>query len=175
MKLYVIRHGQTEYNVENRVCGIVDVPLNSKGLNQAYLTKEKLKNIDVDYIFSSPLKRAKTTATIINEAFNLEIKIDNRIQEINFGIFEGVKNNETFQKYKRQNASRYPEGESLFQVVQRVYNFLDELENKYPDKTILIVCHGGIVRVIHSYFNDMTNDELMTWLPENCSIQQYQK
>ncbi len=175
MKLYVIRHGQTEYNVENRVCGVTDVPLNKQGIKQAYQTKEKLKNIDVDYIFSSPLTRAKTTANIINEAFNLEINIDKRIQEINFGEFEGVENNEKFKKYKKQNATRYPGGESLFQVVQRVYDFLTELENQYPDKTILIVCHGGIVRVIHSYFNDMTNDELMTWLPENCSIQQYQK
>ena len=52
---------------------------------------------------------------------------------------------------------------------------IEELENKYPDKNILVVCHGGIVRVIHSYFHDMTNDDLMTWLPENCCIQCYEK
>ena len=52
---------------------------------------------------------------------------------------------------------------------------IEELENKYPDKNILVVCHGGIVRVIHSYFHDMTNEELMTWLPENCCIQSYEK
>ena len=51
----------------------------------------------------------------------------------------------------------------------------EELEKNYPDKNILVVCHGGIVRVIHSYFNDMTNEELMTWLPENCCIQSYEK
>ena len=49
------------------------------------------------------------------------------------------------------------------------------IEQKYPDKNILVVCHGGIVRVIHSYFHDMTNDDLMTWLPENCCIQCYEK
>ena len=49
------------------------------------------------------------------------------------------------------------------------------ITNKYPDKNILVVCHGGIVRVIHSYFHDMTNEELMTWLPENCCIQSYEK
>ena len=52
---------------------------------------------------------------------------------------------------------------------------VEQLENKYPDKNILVVCHGGIVRVIHSYFHDMTNEELMTWLPENCCIQSYEK
>ena len=51
----------------------------------------------------------------------------------------------------------------------------EELENKYPDKNILVVCHGGIVRVIHSYFYDMTNKDLMTWLPQNCCIQCYEK
>ena len=56
-----------------------------------------------------------------------------------------------------------------------MYSFLEELENKYPDKNILVVCHGGIVRVIHSYFHDMTNEELMTWLPVNCCIQSYEK
>ena len=77
--------------------------------------------------------------------------------------------------YKQNHGLHYPGGESLFQVVHRVYSFLEELENKYPDKNILVVCHGGIVRVIHSYFNDMTNEELMTWLPENCCIQSYEK
>ena len=51
----------------------------------------------------------------------------------------------------------------------------EELEKNYPDKNILIVCHGGIVRVIHSYFYDMTNEDLMTWLPQNCCIQCYEK
>ena len=51
----------------------------------------------------------------------------------------------------------------------------EELEKNYPDKNILVVCHGGIVRVIHSYFYDMTNKDLMTWLPQNCCIQCYEK
>ena len=88
---------------------------------------------------------------------------------------EGIVNNEEFQYYKQNHGLHYPGGESLFQVVHRVYSFLEELENKYPDKNILVVCHGGIVRVIHSYFHDMTNEELMTWLPENCCIQSYEK
>ena len=101
--------------------------------------------------------------------------MDSRIQEINFGKFEGIVNNEEFQYYKQNHGLHYPGGESLFQVVHRVYSFLEELENKYPDKNILVVCHGGIVRVIHSYFYGMTNEELMTWLPENCCIQCYEK
>lgn len=175
MKLYVVRHGQTDYNIANKVCGISDVELTDLGKQQAKKASEKLKAIPLDMIFASPLQRAYDTAKIINERKQLEIQIDPRIQEINFGKFEGVINNDEFQHYKQNHALHYPQGESLFQVVHRVYSFLDELEEKYPDKNILIVCHGGIVRVIHSYFYDMTNADLMTWLPENCCIQYYEK
>ena len=175
MKLYIVRHGQTGYNIDNKVCGISDVELTSLGKQQAKMASEQLKDISLDMIFASPLQRAHETAKIINENHQLEIKIDSRIQEINFGKFEGIVNNEEFQYYKQNHGLHYPGGESLFQVVHRVYSFLEELENKYPDKNILVVCHGGIVRVIHSYFYGMTNEELMTWLPENCCIQCYEK
>ena len=155
MKLYIVRHGQTGYNIDNKVCGISDVELTSLGKQQAKMASEQLKDISLDMIFASPLQRAHETAKIINENHQLEIKIDSRIQEINFGKFEGIVNNEEFQYYKQNHGLHY--------------------ENKYPDKNILVVCHGGIVRVIHSYFNDMTNEELMTWLPENCCIQSYEK
>lgn len=175
MKLYVVRHGQTDYNIDNKVCGISNVELTDLGKQQAIKAREQLEDQKIDYIFASPLQRAYDTAKIINEKYHLNIQIDSRVQEINFGQFEGVINNKEFQYYKQNHALHYPQGESLFQVVHRVYSFLDELEQKYPDKNILVVCHGGIVRVIHSYFHDMTNDDLMTWLPENCCIQSYEK
>lgn len=175
MKLYVVRHGQTDYNIDNKVCGISNVELTDLGKQQAIKAREQLEDQKIDYIFASPLQRAYETAKIINEKYHLNIQIDSRVQEINFGQFEGVINNKEFQYYKQNHALHYPQGESLFQVVHRVYSFLEELENKYPDKNILVVCHGGIVRVIHSYFHDMTNEELMTWLPENCCIQCYEK
>ena len=173
MKLYVVRHGQTGYNIDNKVCGISDVELTSLGKQQAKMASEQLKDISLDMIFASPLQRAHETAKIINEKYHLNIQIDSRVQEINFGQFEGVINNEEFQYYKQNHALHYPQGESLFQVVHRVYSFLEELENKYPDKNILVVCHGGIVRVIHSYFHDMTNEEFAAYGIQNCEIKRY--
>ena len=173
MKLYIVRHGQTDYNIDNKVCGISDVELTSLGKQQAKMASEQLKDISLDMIFASPLQRAHETAKIINENHQLEIKIDSRVQEINFGQFEGVINNKEFQYYKQNHALHYPQGESLFQVVHRVYSFLEELENKYPDKNILVVCHGGIVRVIHSYFHDMTNEEFAAYGIKNCEIKRY--
>ena len=63
--IYIVRHGQTEYNVVGRYCGRIDVPLNENGINQAYELRDILKNIKFDYVFSSPLKRALKTAEII--------------------------------------------------------------------------------------------------------------
>ena len=145
MKLYVVRHGQTDYNIDNKVCGISNVELTDLGKQQAIKAREQLEDQKIDYIFASPLQRAYDTAKIINEKYHLNIQIDSRVQEINFGQFEGVINNKEFQYYKQNHALHYPQGESLFQVVHRVYSFLEELENKYPDKNILVVCHGGIV------------------------------
>ena len=135
MKLYVVRHGQTNYNIANKVCGKSDVELTDLGKQQAKKASEQLQDVSLDLIFASPLKRAYTTAKIINENHQLPIHQDQRIQEINFGKFEGVVNNEEFQYYKQNHALHYPKGESLFQVVHRVYSFLEELEKNYPDKT----------------------------------------
>ena len=137
MKLYIVRHGQTGYNIDNKVCGISDVELTSLGKQQAKMASEQLKDISLDMIFASPLQRAHETAKIINENHQLEIKIDSRVQEINFGQFEGVINNKEFQYYKQNHALHYPQGESLFQVVHRVYSFLEELENNNQDSNIV--------------------------------------
>ncbi len=176
MKLYVTRHGETAYNVENLICGISDIPLNKQGEKQAAKLAEKMKDIPIDVIFSSPLLRAKQTAMIIAEKKKIDIIEDQRLHEIDFGIFEGMPGKTAeFKKVKKNHAVRYPQGEKLFEVVQRVYNFLDEISENHKNQNVLVVCHGGIVRVIHSYFHDMTNEELFTWLPENCCFEVYEK
>ena len=80
MKLYIVRHGQTGYNIDNKVCGISDVELTSLGKQQAIKAREQLEDQKIDYIFASPLQRAYETAKIINENHQLEIKIYSRIQ-----------------------------------------------------------------------------------------------
>lgn len=176
MKLYVTRHGETSYNVKNLICGITDIELNDHGRNQAKQIAEKIVEENIDIIISSPLKRAKETASIIAERINKEIQIDDRLHEIDFGIFEGKPGKTLeFKEVKKNHAMSYPQGEKLFAVVQRVYNFLDEINERYKNQTVLVVCHGGIVRIIHSYYYDMTNEDLFTWLPENCCIQTYEK
>lgn len=89
--IYFVRHGETDYNLEGIVQGQLDIPLNNKGIHQAHELKNKLKVLDIDVIFSSPLLRAKQTAQIIHENLNVEIKYDERLKEFFAGNMQGTK------------------------------------------------------------------------------------
>lgn len=95
--IYVVRHGETDWNKLHKVMGRVDIPLNETGKSQAKITSEKLKEYKIDLIISSPLKRACETAKIINETKNLEIIYDDRLLERDFGEFEGLDYNERYE------------------------------------------------------------------------------
>ena len=141
MKLYVVRHGETTYNVENRICGISDVELTDLGRIQAEEAFIKLKDIHFDKVYVSPLKRAVDTARSITDK-RYKLIIEKRIEEINFGIFEGMsRDTQEFQQTKYNLGVHYQEGETFLNVVHRVYSFLDDL--KVMDySNVLIVCHG---------------------------------
>ncbi len=174
MKLYVARHGQTEYNAQNRVCGITDLPLTETGLVQAGVLAQQVKSKNIDVIIASPLIRAQQTAKAVGKELGIEIITDSRITEQNYGIFEGVdRKDRDFLANKRQFAVRYPKGESMMQVAARVYPFIDEIKQKYPGKNVLLVCHGGVCRVIKTYFEDMTNEEYFSYSPSNAFLAEY--
>lgn len=176
MALYVTRHGQTIWNAENKVCGLTDVDLNEIGLKQAeVLAKYFLdENIILDVIIASPLKRAVKTAEIIGKMNSVNVIFDHRLIEQNYGIYEGVdRENEGFQNNKRNFAFRYPGGESMMQVAYRVYGLLDEIKEKYQNKNVLLVCHGGVLRIINTYFEDVTNDEFYHWQMDNTELRRY--
>jgi len=98
--IYITRHGQTNWNVLRKVMGKIDEPLNEKGIEQAHLTKESLKDLEINLIICSPLLRARQTAEIINEVLNIEIIYDNRLLERDYGEFEGMETkNFDFWKY----------------------------------------------------------------------------
>ncbi len=75
---------------------------------------------------------------------------------------------------KRTFAVRYPGGESMMDVAGRVYPLLKELKDRYPGRTVLLVCHGGVCRVIRSYFEDMTNEEFPRWSVPNAAVAEYE-
>ena len=136
---------------------------------------EKAALLNIDLILSSPLQRARTMAQIIADRCGAEMKVDHRLIEQDYGVFEGVDRQDPgFLANKRQFSVRYPGGESMMDMAGRLYPLLRELREKYPDKTVLLACHGGVCRVIRTFFVPMTNEEYFAYSPENCSVECYE-
>lgn len=175
MKLYVTRHGETAWNRENIVCGVTDIPLNETGMEQAKATAQKLRDIPLDRVIVSPLLRARQTAALISQGRDLPMTIDPRIREQNYGIYEGASRfDEGFLNNKKSFAVRYPGGESQMSTAVRVYTFLEETARAFPEESVLVVCHGGICRIIESYFHNMTNQEFFQFNMGNCEVREYE-
>lgn len=181
MTLYIVRHGQSEWNAAHRVCGATDSPLTEKGRAQAAetaaLVAEMTRDAPLDLIIASPLSRALETGQAIRAACGGEIPLitDDRIREINFGENEGRDvRDSAFQAEKRIFPRRHPGGESMLGFTHRIYGFLDELRVKYADKRVLLACHNGICRTAYSYVHDMTNEEFMSYVVGNASVTVYE-
>lgn len=176
--IYIARHGLTDWNLVPKVQGVTDIPLNEGGVKQAYSLAENIKSkgIKFDLVLHSPLKRAAQTASIVAKENGFILQEEPRLIEQNFGKWEGwecVKGERTFHEAKQCFFDNYETGESMAKLAQRIYNLLDELKAMPGDKTYLLVTHGGIARMIHSYFYDMTNEEYSSFQLENCEIREY--
>ena len=175
MKLYIARHGETPWNVENRVSGRTDVPLTEKGMEQARLLAQNAMGKGIQVIIASPLLRARQTAQAVSEAIGVPIELDERLIELDFGSFEGgPRSDPDFQYTRAQFPTRYPGGESAFQLAHRVYSCLEDVKRKYAGKTVLLVCHGGVCRMVRSYFMDLTNDEYSYYFAPNAELVEYE-
>lgn len=162
MEILVTRHGQTDWNVIEKIQGHTDIELNDVGRQQAEGTGKLIRNENIDLIITSPLKRAKETAKIINMNFNVTIIEDNRLMERNFGRSEGLTKSD-IKKLKEINPEmndiwNYNRNidcngmETIQDFCNRVYEFLDEISERYKDKNILLVTHGGVSVPIKYYF-----------------------
>ena len=158
--IYFTRHGETVWNVENKICGMTDSPLTARGQEQARQ-------------LGSPLSRAADTAKAIAAATGLPARCEPRLREQCFGKYEGTpRDGAELRISKTHFADRYDGGESMMQLAQRIYNLLDELKAD-TGKTYLLVAHNGIARVVHSYFYDMTNEEYAAAGIKNCQLVEY--
>ncbi len=179
MKLYIVRHGQSEWNAKHLICGSTDAPLTEKGRAQAAETAAMVgeihKNHPIDLIIASPLQRALDTGRAIQSACgDVPLIIDERIKEIDVGESEGLpSSDQEYQNRMRQFPYVHGEGESMLRFVHRVYSFLDDIKVRYADKRVLLACHNGVARVTYSYFHSMTNEEFMTYVVKNASVTEY--
>lgn len=142
MNLYVVRHGETNYNKMGLLQGRTDIPLNENGKKQALETQKELEGISFDLVISSPMIRAIETASLI--APSKEVVIDHRLEERKLGEYEGKSKNiydqELYHDYFKNCTEHGVEG--IQQLVDRVNDFINELKRNYYDKTILLVTHG---------------------------------
>ena len=157
MNIIVVRHGQTDWNVRDLLQGRTDIELNETGKSQAIETANNLKNINIDVIFVSPLKRTRRTAEEINRIRNLDVTIDERLIERGFGDYEGQAGVD-FKKYWDLQANISDNNvEPIKELFERIYSLLNELWELYgnTDKTILLVTHNGTNLAITSILNGL--------------------
>ena len=175
MKLYIARHGETAWNVLNKVSGRTDIPLTEKGLQQARELAKNAVGKGIEVIIASPLLRARQTAQAVSDAIGVPVEIDERLMELDFGIFEGEPRSTPEYVYTRtQFPTRFPGGESNFLLAHRVYSCLEDVKRNYDPKTVLLVCHGGVCRMVRSYFMDLTNDEYSSYFADNAELVEYE-
>lgn len=168
MNLYLIRHGETEYNKNKYYYGRDDVAINEIGIIQCEKISKILEKIDFKTVYISEMKRTQQTAQIILKNRKYKIIKDSRINERNFGVFEGKNYNKIKELYPQEwknwcedwkNAAP-PEGESYVQFYSKIKDFMDDIL-KIKDDNVLIVSHGGVIRCIYCYI--MNNNLDLFW------------
>ena len=174
MRIFAARHGQTQWNVDNNICGTTDVPLTEEGWAQARALAEKAVELGPDLIICSTMLRARQTASAVAERLNIPVIADERLVEQNYGIYEGMdRKTPGFLANKRHFAVRYPGGESMMDVAHRIYGLLEDIKRDHEGKSVMLVCHGGVLRLVRSYFEPLTNDEFFHYSPGNADVQEY--
>jgi broad specificity phosphatase PhoE len=152
MEIFIARHGQTNLNKEKRLAGNTNLAqLNTKGREHAKKLAEFLADKKIEEIFSSPLNRARDTATPISDKINKKVKINKNLREFDFGIMDGRrergKGKEGLVKRRVDLNYKFTKGDSYASTIKRVSKFIKKLlKKKY--KKVLIVGHGGVNRSI---------------------------
>ena len=153
-KLILIRHGSTDWNIEKRYSGLIDIGLNDKGKKEARCLYKRLKQEKVNKVYASKKKRAIQTARIIFKGLKIE-KIPD-LREVHFGCFEGLTHEEIMKKhgkiYKRWLNNPFcvavPGGEDLKDFRKRVINAVRKIISLNRNKTVAVVCHGGTISIL---------------------------
>ena len=176
MKLYVIRHGRTNCNDQEKYNGKLDEDINETGIEQAKLASKEVEKLNIDLIICSPLLRTRHTCDIIN-VNNIPVIYDKRLEERDCGKLTNEKLGEFYYTdYWNYYSDKKVEGlETISELFKRVASILDEVKEKYRDKNVLLVTHGGVARGVYFYFNRIPEDgKLENFGSSNCGIKEYE-
>lgn len=181
MKLFLIRHGQTEWNVKGKIQGSYDSELNDTGITQAYELSKKILEADYKFskIYSSQQKRAFKTAQILSEATNVECIPMKGLEEMNLGEWEGLSWAEVQEKYPREfeewhknlRYTRSPKGESYQEMTERVLAAIHKIINE-NNSDVAIVTHSAVIMCLQCYITNTPFDKMTKFKADNTTITQ---
>lgn len=177
--LLLVRHGETDWNRDGRWQGHSDTHLNDVGREQAAALAAELDGVDV--IYSSDLARARETAEIVAERVDLQVHVDERLRERSFGAWEGKTGPEIESEFAAAHAEWRAGGpgaddaEPFAAFAERVESFLADVLERHPDETVLVVAHGGTIRVMHASAKglDYVRDHRLIPGVANCTVARY--
>jgi probable phosphoglycerate mutase len=179
MKLFLIRHGQTDWNIEGKIQGSVDIELNETGIKQAEELSHKVLVAGYKFskIYSSPQKRAFKTAEILSEATKVDYISITGLEEINLGEWEGLSWTEVKEKYPTEYEEWYinrrytkpPKGEAYEDMLQRVLKSIYKIINENSED-VVIVTHSAVIMCIQCYMTNTPFNEMMKFKADNTSI-----
>ncbi len=180
VKLYIVRHAESEWNPIGRYQGLLDPGLSERGKRQANLLAKEFLSMDIAAIYSSPLKRTMDTATPLSESKNIQIIAEKRIIEIDHGVWSGMLVEEVKQEYpedfekwiKEPHKIKFPEGESLIDVYERVKEFLYEIKQKHWNQTVFVFSHTVPIRAMYCALLDIDLSKFWSFGCDNASYSQ---
>jgi probable phosphoglycerate mutase len=178
--LLLVRHGETDWNRDGRWQGHSDTHLNDAGREQARRVAADLGSVDV--IYASDLTRARETAEIIAADLGLDVRTDARLRERSFGAWEGLSMPEieeqfgdALARWRLGDGPGADDAEPFEAFAERIREFVDEVLTRHPDEAVLVVSHGGSIRVIHALANglDYVRDHRAIPGVPNCAVARY--
>jgi broad specificity phosphatase PhoE len=174
-RLYLIRHGQTDWNRLGRWQGHVDMPLNWRGLVQARQMAHRLEGVDFSSIYSSNLQRARQTADALAQVSGLQVHLDARLRELHMGEWQGIQVNEARRRFRiaweqadgQADGFAPPGGESLRQVRERLAAAVGEIGSRHAGQRVAVVTHGFAVAMLQAHFQGVSVNQAWDLIPDN--------
>ncbi|WMY95326.1 MAG: 2,3-diphosphoglycerate-dependent phosphoglycerate mutase GpmB [Arsenophonus sp.] len=185
LKVYLVRHGETEWNVAKCIQGQSDSPLTKVGIKQAKLVAKRIQSIGITHILSSDLERTKKTAEIIAKFCHCDVIFEPRLRELNMGVLEGrpmnsLNDEEESWCYNLVNGlpgARIPKGESMEEITERMFSTLEECRLLPVNSKPLLVSHGIGLGALLNYILGVPLNAQRRLRLRNCSLSKvdYQK
>lgn len=188
--LYLVRHGQTDWNLKARYQGHSDIPLNPTGMKQASEAVQNLNGTKFEAIYTSDLQRAVKTAEFFAMKTGIPIMCDERLREVNLGKWEGMEISKIKEYFPEEYSNRHlqpmvyapPGGETVRQLAKRIIEVTDEICEDHPNGAVLIVAHGMCLSTLYCLANEIDLDTVfdhgfrnlelrqVDWIPGKISI-----